>query len=69
MQEEHEWDFEITPCKISYCLIDPQLLPCAPACGHKSQVFAVYLHPAFAAPKIEGAFEIYSNMFGGALRK
>ena len=48
-------------------MIEQQLLPCAPAYGHKSHVFVVYRHPAFTAPPIEGAFEIHSNMYGGAI--
>ena len=60
-------DFHITRIKISYSLIEPQLLPYASACGYKFHALAIYLHPTFTAPPIGGAFGIPSNIYGGAL--
>ena len=56
--------------KISFSLIEPQLLPCTPAYGYKFYALAVYLHPTLAAHEIRGTFGIQSNICGGAfLRK
>ena len=52
--------------KICFSLIQPQLLPCTPACGYKFHALAVYLHPTLTAHTIRGAFGIQSNIFGGA---
>ena len=60
----------MTTSNISYSLIYPQLLPCTQACSYKIPPLAVYPHPTFTAPLIGGAFEIQSNICGGAsLRK
>ena len=40
----------IKHAKLSFSLIESQLLPCAPACDNKFHSPAVYLHPTFTAP-------------------
>ena len=41
--------------KISFSLIEPQLLPCTPARGYKFHALTFYLHPTFTAHPIESA--------------
>ena len=59
--------FLITLSKISYSLIEPQLLPCTPACGYKFHALAFQLHPTFIAPPIEGVFGVQSNIYVSAI--
>ena len=53
--------------KISYSLIEPQLLSYLPACGHRFHALTVYLHATFKTHPIGGAFGIQLNIWGGGL--
>ena len=61
----HKRYFYITKSKISYSLIEPQLLPCTPNCGYKFHALPIYQQPTFTTPTIRGAFGIQPNIFDG----
>ena len=66
----HKWDSPITKSKISYSLIDPQPLPCIPACGDEFRALAFHPHPTFTAPLVGSTFKVQLEDCGGAfLRK
>ena len=44
-------EFSIITGKIPYSLIEPQVLPCVPACGCNLHPHAFQLHPTFIAPQ------------------
>ena len=56
----------ITRSKISYSLIEPQLLLCIPACGYEFHAPVAYPHPTFTVPPVRSAFGIRSEVCGGA---
>ena len=56
-----------TRSKISYSLIEPQPLPCTPACGHEFHALAFQSHPTFTAPLVRSAFRIQPEVCGGAI--
>ena len=61
-----KWDSQITRSYITYGLIEPQPLPCKPACSYEFHALAVYPHPTFTAPLVGSVFEIWSKVCGGA---
>ena len=58
--------FYITTSKVSYSLIEPQLLPCTSTCSYKFHALPVHLHPTFLTPPIGGALGIQPNICGWA---
>ena len=65
--ESHKPDSQITKSKISYSLIEPQPLPCTPACGYKFHALAVHPHLLFIASPVRSAFAIRSEVCGRAI--
>ena len=59
-------DSQITRSKISYSSIEPQPLPCTPACVHEFHALALTPHPTFTAPLVGSAFRIQSEVCGRA---
>ena len=61
------WTSQITKSKISYfsSLIEPQPLPCIPACDYEFHAPAVHPHPTFTAPPVGSAFGVLSEVCGG----
>ena len=55
----------ISSGKISYSLIEPELLPSTPTYGHKVHALAFHPHPTFTAPLVGSAFKIRSEIGGG----
>ena len=59
-------DSQITRSKISYNSIEPQPLPCTPACVHEFHALALTPHHTFTAPLVGSAFRIQSEVCGRA---
>ena len=49
----HKQGFSITTSKVSYNLIEPQVLLCVPSCGCKFYAHVVYLQATFIASSEE----------------
>ena len=62
----HKWDSQITRSKISYGLIEPQPLHCAPACSYKFHALAVHPSPKFTEPLVGSALGIRLEVCVGA---
>ena len=57
---------QMTRSKIFYSLIESQLLPCTPACGHEFHALTFHPHPRFTIPYVGSTLRIQSEFCDGA---
>ena len=63
--DHHRWDSQIARTKTSYCLIEPQPLPCTPAFCCQFHAFVVHPLPKFTAPLVRSTFRTWSEVCSG----